>query len=380
MWQKPPLYTYKFRDAVRDGYITDYEIRVPLIEGEITDVVGLQAQFVIDGMLRTASRNMIVYGTSQENCILFMKTLRSVGSQYHNLSEDTLWVEKITYSTTPTMRDEILYQFQKCELNVYKVITSVHILDEAIDIPCCDSVCILHPTYDEYHWRQLVQRVSRAVRLNPYNPNKVARVFLWIAEDHNIPKCLHILREYDPEYINKVRVQSFRMYDKKVNTGDIFSLEKQQTTLVRQYYKVKCLSVQELRDLKVQMIVDYITVNGQPPALTYVDESTKLRLGSFVNDIRHHPELLSTKQRDLLTSVYPRFFTKPVCKNTNCKRRRAFRINSEYCSKCDPERRRINNNKTKSRMRSKRLEERLMEEVQMLAVESSEFDSCSESD
>lgn len=309
VWNQPPLYTYSFAEAVREKYITDYELRVPLVEEEnVTDLHGVQARFLLDGMLRTGSRHTIVYCTSKEHCDTFMKALRRVARDFHNLPDELLWLERVTHDVTPKRRCEILREFEDCSADVYRVVTSVRILDEAIDLPACDSVLILNPTHSEFSYRRTVQQISRAVRLNPNNPNKVARVFMWLVDDTDTPKCLRVLREYDPGYTTKIYAQSFRVYERGTDSNVVLSTEYVQSLAVQQHYRVKCLTVKELLDVKVNMLVDYVRANGRPPVRSYVDEVTKLSLGRFVNYLKCGDVKLTDEQRGRLITAYPAFF------------------------------------------------------------------------
>ena len=53
---------------------------------------------------------------------------------------------------------------------------NVHILDEGIDIPTCDSIYLTHPNNNPTN---IIQRISRANRIDSNNKDKIAKIFLW---------------------------------------------------------------------------------------------------------------------------------------------------------------------------------------------------------
>ena len=74
------------------------------------------------------------------------------------------------------------------EFEEYKgiyLLFSIRILNEAVDIPCCDSILITYPTKSKI---STIQRINRATRIQQENPFKIANIFLTgkdeIAEDY----------------------------------------------------------------------------------------------------------------------------------------------------------------------------------------------------
>ena len=84
-------------------------------------------------------------------------------------------------------------------INSLKIICSIRILNEGIDIPNCDSVFIGNVgTYSSDI--TMVQRMCRANRLLKRNPNKVAYCFLW-TDDLN--KIVNSSEFYSNELLKK---------------------------------------------------------------------------------------------------------------------------------------------------------------------------------
>ena len=84
----------------------------------------------------------------------------------------------------------------KNDNNSINILCNVHILDEGIDIPECDSIFLTHPNNNPIN---IIQRISRANRLDNSNVNKVAKIFIWYKDElkleqimKNITKIINI--------------------------------------------------------------------------------------------------------------------------------------------------------------------------------------------
>jgi len=68
---------------------------------------------------------------------------------------------------------------------------NVHVLDEGIDIPECDSVFLTNPNNNPIN---IIQRISRANRIT--NNNKIANILIWARNDSKMHNIFKILRNY----------------------------------------------------------------------------------------------------------------------------------------------------------------------------------------
>jgi superfamily II DNA or RNA helicase len=84
------------------------------------------------------------------------------------------------------------------------IIFSIRILDEAIDLPRCDSVFFTYPSNSR---TRSIQRVCRAVRLDERNPSKRAQVFLWCDEFDEVAETLSALRDNDAGFDTATKVR-----------------------------------------------------------------------------------------------------------------------------------------------------------------------------
>ena len=154
-------YEYDMKTAIQNKYMVDYTVHLPYMNTEYNinktfidsdvpkniitkdNIETLnQILFLMKGMLRYGSRRCIVYLPNREDCDKFNELFKIVGEKYHGLD---IWVRKIDLGTTLNTRRTIIREFQEDNQNKnieLKIISCVRILDEAVDIPRCDSIFI----------------------------------------------------------------------------------------------------------------------------------------------------------------------------------------------------------------------------------------------
>jgi superfamily II DNA or RNA helicase len=240
------LYRLAFRDAIQNGYITDYQVYVPVLKTEVVcDHNHAQAEFLATGMLRTGARRCIAYLPTVEECGEFLKTLKRHFEDYH---AETFWGESITCEVGSGKREAVLAEF-KGEGDVFKVIASVRILDEGIDIPECDCVFINNVAVrigDRGHMRA-VQRLCRAVRKDKTNPSKVAKAFVYAEDDESLANLFALLKDNDPEFHLRVRTMSAQ-YDEAQTSSVVAKEAARGEELVRYIDGIETLEERSMRN------------------------------------------------------------------------------------------------------------------------------------
>jgi hypothetical protein len=188
------IYYYPFKKAIDEGYICDYKIYLPFIQNNkiminipselyhLDENLCKKCLFFANGLLKTGSRRPIVYLKSIEECVLYKNILEEIMSKYHYYN---VKIDIITCNTEKNDRNKILKDFETIEdYEVIKCLLSIRILNEGVNFILCDSI-FLTSLGDIYNDIVNTQRMLRAVRLNNYNVNKIAHIFIW-CEDNNI--------------------------------------------------------------------------------------------------------------------------------------------------------------------------------------------------
>src|SRR3989338_8969518 len=229
-------YHMEMKEAIKNKYIADYKIYIPSIHEnkkkvieDIYNEIGIlnidktyeaKAIFLYKCLTYYGTKKTIVYFkdiTDMKNFNIAFKML----NKYYAID---YFIKMITYKITQKEKTEYINKFTNTK-NKFCLLFSVHILDECVDIPCCDSIYI---TYNSNSKIKNVQRMCRANRIND-NKNKVAKIFLWCNELDKLPDFLSSVKEFDDEYKDKiVNVQSsYSGYnDEKVEKKDTLGIDK----------------------------------------------------------------------------------------------------------------------------------------------------------
>ena len=275
-----------FSEGISGNYLVDYTVWVPHlltcadgsthVEVEIPDEfmnfskdLAAKALYLMTCMLKTGSRRCIAYMQTQDECDEFMKILKDIGEKYHGI---TLWVEKITAEIKPEKRQEILHAFQQDSFD-FRVLTSVRILDEAVDLPRCDSEFISSLGEKSSDIR-FFQRCQRGSTIDPKNPNKRNNIFLWTDGWENCINALQYLRDSDPEFHKKICVA-----DTRYDGGEALERtthEHEETSRIRTWSIVKCMSLEERLHLKATVLLKFVEKEGRVPKCVETDDGIKI--------------------------------------------------------------------------------------------------------
>ncbi len=186
------IYELSWDDAIKNKYICDYNFYYPNNNKLIEHIDNLKidkslvsktiyinkAYFLLESIKLTNVKKCIVYLKTIQEADEFSKILKVVNI-YFDLPLKTY---EINCSTSAKNRQQYMNKFT-VDNNSINIICNVHILDEGIDIPVCDSIYLTHPNNNVIN---IIQRISRANRLDSNNVNKVAKVFVWGKNDNKL--------------------------------------------------------------------------------------------------------------------------------------------------------------------------------------------------
>ena len=180
------IYNYSWNDAIINKYICDFTIYIPdknenyqifveLIKkscvSNIDEKIIKKAYFMLKSMLFNGDKKCICYMT----CIEFSNSMCNVLEWLSKLLNVNIEYWQIDCNTRKTIREKIINKF-KTSAKI-AIIINVHILDEGINIPECDSVFITQPSNNIIN---IIQRMCRANRVLD-NKNK-CNIYLWCRE------------------------------------------------------------------------------------------------------------------------------------------------------------------------------------------------------
>lgn len=310
-------YKYTMNDGIKNGFVCDYEVLLPAVvynkeheayeadvdvPSELTGDLSAKALFLATGMLRTGSRRCIVYMRTCEECDAFIGMFKKIMSEYHAI--DQVWAEKIINSVGSAERKGILKEFQgKNAFDLY-ILTSVRILDEAIDIPKCDSEFITF-VGDSSSDIRTVQRLSRGCRLDVDNPNKKNHLFLWSEDWGKAIGVLGLLKDSDAEFHKKLRVM-----DGNYDRGNDIQMQGRiqvQCQDLRKYVEVKCLSLDDVWEFRRQQWIAMYDKLGRFPSQN-TDDKEEISCYNWQSGMRKAikgkgTSLLTEKRKNILNNT-----------------------------------------------------------------------------
>jgi superfamily II DNA or RNA helicase/phage anti-repressor protein len=219
------VYRYKWEKAIEEEHICDFDITIPQKEvidnlnlnkmlellKDVTDInekMIKKAYFLIRSLLFNGNKKCIVYLTTIAKAKLF----ENVISGLLKLLNVECEIHTITNKTSKGNRENSIYRIK--HNTMLTIILNVHIFDEGIDIPECDSVYITQPGKNIDN---LIQRMCRCNRIT--DTKKECNMYIWTTEkktktildyikDNTYDKIFEKINSYNPiknELKNKIR-------------------------------------------------------------------------------------------------------------------------------------------------------------------------------
>ncbi len=216
-------FKYKWNDAINNKYINDFEIVLPTVEYinlEIDEFLKLfsiqnngghnvkiikKIYFLLRNVIFNGNKKCILYSTSKEQA----ENVQSIIKWMSILFNVPINTGLIDYSLNRINRKEIISDFIKSD-NIY-ILLNIHILDEGIDIPQCDSVFILKPNDNI---ENIVQRMNRCNRI--MDGKQKSYIYLW-SNKQKLDKIMTYINDMtNNELIKKVSICSPDLYCNKL--------------------------------------------------------------------------------------------------------------------------------------------------------------------
>jgi superfamily II DNA or RNA helicase len=265
------VFDYSIGKAIQDDFCVDYTVYLPLIDKETnsikidipTDLSELprdltnKAIFLANGMLLKGNRKCIAYLSDINDSVEFARVLEEVFLKFHGIH---MWTGVIHANVSTKDRKSILKTFQTDALFQFHVLCSVRILDEAIDIPKCDSQFIANIGDNPI---RTVQRLGRGLRLDENNLSKHNSMFIWCEDSNNALTALSLLKHSDPEFHKKIRVIQTQ-YD-TAGSSEIQQRVKEVSKEVQRIVATKCLSMDEIWEFRCENYAAFVTENKRRP-------------------------------------------------------------------------------------------------------------------
>jgi superfamily II DNA/RNA helicase len=176
-----------------------------------------KAYNLIKNMLFNGDKKCICYLTTIEKANIFNKILSLISTTFNIEIER----EQIDCNTKRMKRNEIIDKFKNSD-KMY-ILLNVHVLDEGIDIPECDSVYITQPNNNIIN---IVQRMCRANRI--YKNKTECDIYLWCSKNKTNKILTYLFEKIEENIKNKIFIQNGKKFifePSKNKTLDICNFE-----------------------------------------------------------------------------------------------------------------------------------------------------------
>jgi len=207
-------YSYDMGTAIKNKYICDYDIYIPKITlNPIDDILEeinvhkfdediiTKLKFLINGCCEIGARKCIIYLQTKAAAEEYVKAIKTL-DEFYSLN---IWSDYIISDDSAYSRSNKINNFINSD-NL-ALFCAVHILDECIDIPECDSVFLTYPSQSKI---KNIQRICRANRIDQKNTNKRSSIFVWADENDDLVELIGHLKEYDESFsFGKVNIMDF---------------------------------------------------------------------------------------------------------------------------------------------------------------------------
>ena len=347
----PIINKMNFTEAIKNNYICDYRIYIPIIYNEdgkemindnsvfIQDIKNLYENNNLVNLENTENtentnvtniinklnkidediKNRCIYlyqallNFRFKKCIIYCRNTNEIKDMINMMEIIKIYnvvdfnMNYITSKKTSKERDKILDNFRYS--NKIELLFSIRILDECIDIIECDSVYLSYVSknfsIETKNTIRIIQRICRCLRNDEKNPDKFGKIFVYCDKYNQILPVISSLKEYEPDFINKYRfINSVcdRKYNKKIkDTNKKISIRY--TIGIKEYNDIHFIDM-------LNKCEKYIIENNQRPSSNNKNKEIK-SLGIFLlQNVRNYKYKINNMKNDNIRNLWENFINK----------------------------------------------------------------------
>ncbi len=208
-------YSYSIRDAIKAGYIADYQLICPIFNDDPSD------NNVAEYIIKKGETHCIIYTSTIEKCESFTAILNRL------LPGSAAFIHS---GISKMERQEILARFDNGDL---RFMVNVKVLSEGFNSPVCSSIVFLHVSTNDTF---TIQCIGRALRLHP--SKTVANIYLPFhteSQEKQIGTFLQHLCQTDPVFQHTCQTKTVGIY-LTLERGQVDGKEETNTQLIEHRY------------------------------------------------------------------------------------------------------------------------------------------------
>ena len=262
-------YSYNMGTAIKDKRLCNYEVYIPDISldntpftNDIIEELNLKdmdnklltkTNFFMRGILEKGSRKIILFTKSHIEANLYKDLIIKLQDYYI----EKINVETILCNDSYESREIKIKNFRTCD--DISILINVQILGECFDEQSCDTVIFANKTSSKIG---AIQKMSRATRIDPKNPHKIAKIFIWANEYDDLTDMIANLKEFDNSFCNEtVKIMT-------ISNTNLLVLERENNAKKYNLLDFHILNIKLASTWidKFNKLLDYIEVHKQAPS------------------------------------------------------------------------------------------------------------------
>ena len=266
------LFKYDWNEAISKNYICDFNITIPsssiICEENLNNMIELlkdvknvddkmikKGYFIVKSLLYNGNRKCIVYSVTIDKATIFKKIIDGL-SKLLNIEIDC---DVISCETSLEARKKILFSFKNSDKLF--VLVNVHVLDEGINIPECDSVFITRPNDNIIN---LVQRLCRCNRIT--ENKKKCNMYIWCKE-----KKIKNVFEYLENNVMSDINNKINVYNSNSNASNkkILSKINESTNIVTRQHSDRTLPNDHINTFNINEILNDPNPSNTDPKINF---------------------------------------------------------------------------------------------------------------
>jgi len=291
-------YEYSIREAINNGYLTDYQLIFPIFTDDPSD------KNIAEYIIKKGESHMIIYTSTIPLCNSFVKILNDLlPNSAKSIHSDIINKKE---------RDQIIKDFDN---GLIRFLVNVRVLVEGFNSPICSSVLFLHMSSNEVFIKQALGRSLR-LYLNklisniyfPYNKEGDEKdIYTFIKQLANSDHVLkeELLNKSKGTYLNFEKIINNENEDNKDDIENENSIEEKEVDII---------------DHRFDLIFNSITMTPKTPlekaylTIEYAKKNNKVPpfkepiIGHFWGDIKqgYNPEIYKNvlSKDDILREDY----------------------------------------------------------------------------
>jgi len=309
-WYGKKIHTYNTSDAIRNGYLSDYQIVTMYTDNTYIQNMIKQNKYlwyddkIIDSQYMSTAimllnqfqkkdcTHLVTYHNSIAGSKRFKDLLEKLNADY----KLDIVILNIDGNHSMKQRTRIFKEFTNSKL---AILVSAKVLNEGVNIPIIDSVCFVDPRSSTI---DIIQCVGRALRL--YSNKKMAKIYVPIIlenienidEDkifNNLVRILKCLNETDANikcYFSAIA--NGNVFDRKLIRHDMWIDNSKIGVIVDIEKWVNSIDVKvwekiDRWEYMYNELVNFVKINDKIPT-TFAKDKHQQKLGGFCSHLREY--------------------------------------------------------------------------------------------